>query len=194
MELKLTIDTVPEKTWGINVRRSMPRASWEKIRKRAFRIHGRKCSVCGYAGRSIEVHEVWEYDLERRIQRLVDFIPLCKLCHLVKHFWMALQLSRRGQLDIVKVVRHFIEVNRCTREDFREHRREAQRMVELKHPGPWRIEIKGQVMERPPGFEQLPLIPRGSSSGSKRGSMSSSRFPNPPGILGRRPALEKKGK
>ena len=163
MDLKLTIEMLPSRVWRKNVRQALPRGVWNKIRERTFRIHGRKCSICGYEGKAIEVHESWEYDYDRGILRLTDFIPLCKRCHLVKHFGMAQVLHRKGKLDITTVIAHFMGVNGCSYREFAEHCGEAHFKALGNGLSRWRIEIKGQAREKPRGPEQLPLIFGGSS-------------------------------
>ena len=142
MDLKLTIDTVPRDTRGKNLRKALYRKDWETIRQGAIKAHGRKCHICGYRGKGIEVHEVWNFDYGRRVQSLVDFIPLCHLCHLVKHLGVAWELGKQGRVDFNRVARHFLKVNGCTTREFNDYLREVERIQQEKDAHFWTITVK----------------------------------------------------
>lgn len=123
-ELKLTIELVPTTSWYRNLRNLIPKAVWDEIRKRTYRKYKYRCGICGTRGR-LNCHEIWEYDDQNQIQKLVGFIALCSLCHHVKHIGYAGILASQGKLDYQKVVRHFMKVNGCNRDTYEKHIKNA---------------------------------------------------------------------
>lgn len=85
--MKLTVELVPKTSWGHNVRTLVPKASWDLIRKKCYRLAKYVCEICGGQGsrHPVECHEIWHYDDQHYVQTLVGFIALCPLCHRVKH-------------------------------------------------------------------------------------------------------------
>lgn len=125
-KLKLTIELVPFSQWHKNLMHKMKRSLWERIRAEVIARQEGRCAVCGaLEGSRLQCHEVWEYDEEHLVQRLKGFVGLCAMCHFVKHLGLAGILAREGKLDYEKVVRHFMEVNGCDLETFKQHRDEA---------------------------------------------------------------------
>jgi len=112
----LKIELVPETSWYKNLRNSVSREVWDKIRYQTYREAGYKCSICGHNKDTLYCHEVWEYDDDNYIQKLKGFEALCELCHRVHHIGLAnIQLSKVQYND---VIRHFRRVNKCSYEDF----------------------------------------------------------------------------
>lgn len=114
---KLSIDLVPRPLWGLSLNKLLKRSEWDKIRKVVYAEHGQQCAICGAAGR-LYCHEVWRDD--NHMQTLTDFTALCGSCNGVTHFGLSRNLARQGRLDIRAVVRHVLEVNGCTLDEFRE--------------------------------------------------------------------------
>jgi hypothetical protein len=118
--LKLAIELVPQPLWGQNPRLSMGRSEWDRLRKEVYGQYNNRCGVCGASGR-LEAHEIWEYEDVRLIQRLAGLIALCTLCHQVKHLGRTGILAKPGKADVARLVRHFMDVNECSRKDFEDH-------------------------------------------------------------------------
>lgn len=69
------------------------------------------------------LHEIWEYDDEKHIQKLVGFHLLCEKCHWIKHLGLAgLKLKEE---ELKKLIQHFCKVNGCSKQDFEQHKYEA---------------------------------------------------------------------
>ena len=117
-ELKLTVEFVPEPLWGLNPRTEMGRAEWDRVRKQVYADASHQCEICGAAGR-LEAHEVWQYDDEKFVQRLVRLTPLCGLCHGVKHFGRSALVLREEEKT--RLSEHFVVINGCSRQMFAEH-------------------------------------------------------------------------
>jgi hypothetical protein len=138
--LKLTIELVPKTSWYNNMRKVLPKAEWDRLRKETYAEYGHKCGICGAAGR-LNCHEIWEYDDRNHNQRLVGFVALCDLCHHVKHIGLAGILASKGQLDYEKVVEHFMKVNRCGRSHFEKHKKKAFRQWAERSKYDWQVDL-----------------------------------------------------
>lgn len=124
IKLKLTIELVPSTLWYDNLRKHISEGEWDKIRKRTYAEYGYRCGICEAEGR-LNCHEKWIYNDKKKIQKLVGFIPLCDMCHHVKHIGLAGKLASEGKLDYEKVIERFMKVNNCGKKIFEKHRERA---------------------------------------------------------------------
>ena len=138
--LKLTIDLVPKTCWYSNLRKQMPRSQWNKLCREVYANAGHACEVCGAEGR-LNCHEVWEYADDKFVQKLLGFVALCKLCHLVKHFGMAQILASQGHLDLDPVVKHFKTVNNVGQKEFDSHKTETFRIWRERSQHEWQTDL-----------------------------------------------------
>ncbi len=120
----LEVEPVPTTMWGRNVRSVISRESWEVLRwlfrasickpqfvgSKGIDVSDRYsvadvmfsgeeivlCRKCRCAREELELHEVWQYDDVRRIQRLTTLVPLCMTCHAAVHLGRAMQLGNEG--------------------------------------------------------------------------------------------------
>ena len=107
---KLTIELIPKSAQGHSLYHFWPQKHWDRLRKLVYSRADRKCEVCG-GGPEIECHEVWEFDIEKRTQKLVCLVCLCTKCHRAKHFGHA-YLSGHGR----EAIKHLMKVNGWTLE------------------------------------------------------------------------------
>lgn len=114
MKELLTIELVPRSSWYRNVRSNVSKAEWERLKKVTFGRARYRCEMCGGRGKRwpVECHEVFAYDDERYIQKLVRLLALCPSCHEVKHIGLA---GVRGNHQ--RAVAHLARVNGWSRED-----------------------------------------------------------------------------
>jgi len=124
-KLKLEIELIPVPLWGCSLRQKLPINDWLKIKTEIVQIRGKKCEICGKESEKIHFHETWEYDDVGLIQKLIGFKLLCPMCHHVKHLGHAGSLVKAGKLDYNDVINHFCKVNKCSVEEFKNHKREA---------------------------------------------------------------------
>lgn len=105
---KLSIELVPRTCWYSNVRSEVTRAQWEICKTYVSDRSGDRCEVCGGRGTRwpVECHEIWEYDHETLVQKLVDLVALCPACHEVKHIGRADAVGRGPQ-----AFAHLVKVN-----------------------------------------------------------------------------------
>lgn len=89
--MKLEIELVPTTSWFSNVRSNVSKEEWDVLRKECYKKANYKCEICGGKGKKwpVEAHEIWEYNDDKKIQKLVRLIALCPACHEVKHIGFA---------------------------------------------------------------------------------------------------------
>ncbi len=153
-QFKLNIELVPKTSWYNNVRSEIPRRVWDKIRSDVCISQDYKCGICGTEGK-LNCHEIWEYDDINHIQELKDFIALCNLCHHVNHIGHASILASQGKLNMQEVEAHFMRINNCDLQTFREHVVEAgiQYKERSKHEwqlnlGKYEVQIRGSEEQK----------------------------------------------
>lgn len=124
-DIKLTIELIPSTCHFSNVRTTVTPKQWDKIRFISYEQANHKCEICGGAGKeqgyrhNVECHEIWLYDDENKIQKLIGLISLCPTCHQVKHIGRAIMIGKDkecyNQLAIVnnwtseQVIQHITE-------------------------------------------------------------------------------------
>ncbi len=118
--MKLEIELVPKPLWGKTLAKMLPRDEWERLRVQRIQEKGERCEICGQEGR-VHLHEIWEYDDERHVQRLAGFQLLCATCHSIKHFGLTQNLAAEGKINLKPITTHFCKVNNCTFQDLKNH-------------------------------------------------------------------------
>jgi hypothetical protein len=110
----LTVELVPRTCWFTNLRSELSKEDWDRLRRSVYERAEGRCEVCGGRGRQhpVECHEVWEYDDEQRVQRLVGLVALCPACHEAKHMGYASSVGRAGRARA-----HMARVNGWSMED-----------------------------------------------------------------------------
>jgi hypothetical protein len=129
--LKLRIELVPKQCWGRSIRRRLldakpsHRSDWNSLRSLILADQGSECNICG-SKKNPHCHEVWAYDFDHCIQRLMRFQVVCAMCHLVTHIGCAEHVANESNLDIADVKKHFMKVNGLKdKKAFEEHKAEA---------------------------------------------------------------------
>ena len=119
---KLEIELIPKTCHYSNVRSMVTTAEWDKIRKLSYASANNKCEICGSDGlkqgykHKVECHEVWHYDDENKIQKLIKLVSLCVVCHQVKHIGRAIAI---GKLTVCK--QQLAKVNKWTPKQIDDH-------------------------------------------------------------------------
>jgi hypothetical protein len=137
---KLEIDLIPKTCWYSNLRKEMPQSRWDKLRREVLESADHACEICGARGK-LNCHEVWEYDDDKQVQKLVGFQAICNLCHHVKHFGRAKLLAAEGYLDLEAVIEHFKAVNGVGDREFKSHRHQAFRVWTERTHREWRTDF-----------------------------------------------------
>ena len=93
-EPRLTVELVPKTCWGRNLRRVIAKEEWNNLRKILDAFSG-QCTICGNGdwNSPLHLHEVWSYDVEHKIQKLVKLQPICSACHDAKHWGRAAKVG-----------------------------------------------------------------------------------------------------
>jgi hypothetical protein len=74
---KLTIELIPSTCHYSNVRTTVKTSEWDKIRFISYEAANNKCEICKETGKTqgykhnVECHEIWEYNDEDKIQKLL---------------------------------------------------------------------------------------------------------------------------
>lgn len=133
--LKLKIDTIPETAWFSNLRSELPVYDWDIIRKKAYKDAGYACTICGIKAK-MHAHEIWEFDEEKQIQKLLKVAAVCPDCHQVIHFGLA---SAQGKFEEAKA--HFLKINQCSERQFELHYGQAYGDWARKSLRNWKLDL-----------------------------------------------------
>lgn len=115
-QLKLIPELVPAPLWGkslANLARKSIKYNrlWRAIQRKELMRSGGRCEYCG-STIGLSVHEVWDYDDIKCVQKLIGFKVSCKHCSLVNHFGFA----SVNELDDV-AFEHFMQINSLSRKE-----------------------------------------------------------------------------
>jgi hypothetical protein len=132
----LFVDLVPRTGWFTNVRSAVAPADWDRLRHYVYQRAGRRCEVCGAAGR-LEAHERWAYDEARGIQTLRRLISLCNACHTATHFGLAEKCGQRAA-----AMAQLMHVNRWTQDQAEAHVDQAFATWERRNQQDWALDLR----------------------------------------------------
>ncbi|MCQ2026828.1 hypothetical protein [Clostridium butyricum] len=113
--MKLHIELIPKTCWGSNLRTKFKKSDWDKIRKSVYEKEKMHCHICGIECKSLDAHEVWDFEEKNHIQKLIDIIGVCKECHSAIHYGRAQKIGYGEQAQ-----KQFIKVNGCDILDLQE--------------------------------------------------------------------------
>ncbi len=138
MGLLLTIELVPKTAWYSNVRSNVSRKEWDKIRKEQYAIANNKCEICGDSEieNRLECHEIWQYNEETWVQKLIGLVTLCTNCHKVKHAGLA---RIKGEEGIV--IKQLMKVNKMTSQEAKKYIEEAFEVWRKRSSHIWMLDI-----------------------------------------------------
>lgn len=118
--MKLNFELVPDGCWYSNLRSILSPAQWDTVRREAYSRAGGRCMICGAKTARLEAHERWEYDEEKRVQKLSDVVAVCRACHEVIHIGRTQLLGGEE-----RAAEHFMKVNGCSYAEYRKALGEA---------------------------------------------------------------------
>ncbi len=129
MDNKLTIEMIPKTCWGQNLRKVVTHNTWKELKltlsySNEFFPDDWQCTICNKefpSSRSWDLHEVWEFDIASKTQRLTGLLALCDDCHAVKHFGLS---CKQGKTD--RVIQQLRKVNGWNDQQIKKHIIEAQ--------------------------------------------------------------------
>lgn len=146
---QLLVELIPKTCHYSNVRTTVKPSEWDKIRHISYESANNKCEICGDTGKNqgykhaVECHEIWHYDDEKHIQKLIGLISLCPLCHLTKHIGRAIAM---GKDKICHV--QMSKVNKWNQEQILEHILASFELHKERSKHEWELDIS--MLEKEP--------------------------------------------
>ncbi len=145
----LEIEMVPRTCFFSNLRSNLRAKDWKKLRQWSIDQAGNRCQICGSTnfGRGLECHEIWHYDEEESIQKLLGLTALCRECHRSKHLALAREM---GWEEAAR--RHLMRVNHWNSREVETHIVNAFLLFETRSQRNWKLDIswlKGMDIEIP---------------------------------------------
>lgn len=140
--MKLGLHIIPSSSFGANLRNQMSAREWSKLSRKVRGENNFTCQQCGsQEDRSrrwyTHLHEIWEFDDKKHIQKLVGFECLCPDCHHIRH-WM---FSEYKQLDLDYLIDHACRVNKCMSWEFEQHILEEKKLWEERSLVEWTLDL-----------------------------------------------------
>jgi hypothetical protein len=135
---KLSVELVPQTVWYRNLRSELSREEWDRLRKACYHKAWHRCEICHDTGLNqgynwpVECHEIWHYDDEKKVQKLMGLIALCPLCHMVKHLGKA---GHDSKLHIA--LPHLGEVNGWTERQIKNYTIEVHQQWAARSKHEW---------------------------------------------------------
>ena len=133
--LKLKPDLIPRTSFFRNLRSLLKSGEWDTIRRAIYSNAGHKCEICGDPG-NMNCHEVWDYNDQSGVQKLVGLTCLCGECHEVHHIGLA-QIRGREEQAIL----HMMKVNGVDRKTCENEIRGAFIQWKMRSSRLWKLEI-----------------------------------------------------
>jgi hypothetical protein len=125
MSFKLAIDVEPP-DWIFldSLYRRLTKRAWESVRQSVLHKYQFRCAICGADEKGLNCHEVWSFSIEDETRKLIEILPLCKMCHAVRH----MDRPRfEDKIGFDKMKEHFMTVNGCSIEEFNEYYQQHQK-------------------------------------------------------------------
>lgn len=144
-EIKIQIEVIPTKCTGRNLHSHdlISQDRWMDISQRIRA--GRKCQYCGniFNPENLNAHEVWEFDAEKRIQRLKEIVCVCRKCHNTIHYNYLLSNQELSDRDAFICKAHYMDVNGCGEKEFENDLDESLKMYRILNQveGDWIMDI-----------------------------------------------------
>ena len=119
---RLTVELIPRTLFFSNVRTLLPKKYWDLIRKDSYDKAENKCEICGDTGKNqgyrhnVECHEIWDYNEEKKVQKLLGLVSLCPKCHQVKHFGRTSAIGKQAE-----AFKHMEKVNNWNHKQCLDH-------------------------------------------------------------------------
>ena len=124
--LVLTIETIPQRSFGISLANLLPKPVWDTIRREVYAKAHYTCEICGAMDVQLHCHEVWSYTSKKPyIQKLVELKCICKDCHSIKHWGHTVGMVHEGKEPksyLAELTEHFCRVNNCDSVQFDLHK------------------------------------------------------------------------
>tara|TARA_Y100000389_G_C17441082_1_gene508594 strand:+ start:1001 stop:1492 length:492 start_codon:yes stop_codon:yes gene_type:complete len=139
---RLTVELIPRTLFFSNVRTLLPKKYWNMIRKDSYDKAENKCEICGDTGKNqgyrhnVECHEIWDYNEEKKVQKLLGLISLCPKCHQVKHFGRTSAIGKQAE-----AFKHMEKVNNWNHKQCLDHLKVAMSEWRERSKYQWFIDL-----------------------------------------------------
>jgi hypothetical protein len=139
---KLLIELIPTTCHFSNVRTTVSKKEWDKLRFLTYEKADNKCEICGDNGLNqgykhrVECHEIWDYNDETHVQKLVGLISLCPICHQVKHIGRAIAMRNHQDAYI-----QLAKVNKWTPKQVETHILESFELHRERSKHQWTLDL-----------------------------------------------------
>jgi hypothetical protein len=104
---------IPRPLHGLAPRTLMPQKEWTELRRATYARNNYHCFACGVyreydkemlrfsdeSGETLDCHEFYKIDYEKKTMELVELVALCKSCHAYVHSGRMQSMYDKGQLD-----------------------------------------------------------------------------------------------
>jgi hypothetical protein len=135
-KLLLEIELIPSTCFYSNVRTSVSKSQWDKIRKQVYSTANNTCQICNDSYNTLHAHEIWAYDDKKLIQILSGMICLCASCHSCKHFGFA---QIQGKAD--EALKHLMLINKISKKQAEQHVADSFAIWKKRSEKQWKLDI-----------------------------------------------------
>lgn len=149
--MSLKFQLIPQMFKNINLHNEKIRIiepdKWKEISSKV-RDEQKECHYCGrgFVRFELEAHEVWVFDNVRHVQKLVDIVSACKLCHHTIHY-------DNFHSEKWKHKNYYMAINDCTNSTFERELKAAQDKADIgMEDNDWKLDIS-YILER--GYAEL---------------------------------------
>lgn len=134
---KLEIELIPKTTFFTNVRSLVTPGEWDIIRKKCYALAGYRCEICNGKGTKwpVECHEIWDYNYDTEVQKLIGLIALCPSCHEVKHIGLA---KVKGRYNTA--LKHLMSINNISKSEAEKQVTKAFSIWESRNQVQWKLD------------------------------------------------------
>lgn len=149
--MSLKFQLIPQMFKNINLHNEKIRIiepdKWKEISSKV-RDEQKECHYCGrgFVRFELEAHEVWVFDKVNHVQKLVDIVSACKLCHHTIHY-------DNFHSEKWKHKNYYMAINDCTNSTFERELKAAQDKADIgMEDNDWKLDIS-YILER--GYAEL---------------------------------------
>ena len=141
--MKLTIEPIPESTWGVSLANLLLEEVWDALRREVYEGFDYTCAICGAKDKKLHCHEKWSFDDKARVQKFVGFQCLCVDCHAIKHWGRTVAEAHKSKNleEIVRLTAHFCEVNKCSKSAFSLYKVEVGSTTQVRSGHKYRVDF-----------------------------------------------------
>lgn len=136
--MKLELHLIPQTSYYINLRNHLGNR-WGILSKKIRSERNYTCEICGKQKepQKMHLHELWSFDDNLCIQKLIGFECICSICHSIHH-WGLSQLQGKNMIFLTK---YACEINGCTEYEWERYIEKARQEWNRRSEINWQIEL-----------------------------------------------------